>query len=1247
MSLSEDSPPIGIRRLAALVAIVTSASCLLLLVPAGASAAFEQVGCFGGTGEKQCNSVPEEAFGEEVQLGGAASLAVNRSGAGGVPAGTVYAVRHPGGQAAVSMYFPTAGGGLEFQETWVVTELEEPYERCGPLLGTKEVGGKMVAENPCAPVQNGGPSKVGVAVDQTTGNVYVANGTASPPKPVVAVYSPDGSAVVTRFGDQVPGEPPVAETPGKVHDLFYGNSIAVDGTGTVYLFDGTFSTFYSRLMVFQPTTPGVFTQYGYAGEVLARAGSAAGYPTTPVLDDAGNLYVLSHGEKRIEEFAPQTPSVYPGPAATPICSYEFGKGEVVSMTVDPASGEVFFFSVKQPKEVRRLGACDQLTGHFTEMEPEPLLPEAIKPSPERGDLYGLAFDPGRVLSTSRPAGALYGVTPDPVPEGGIGTGEPGQSALGYIFGHPAEIPPEVESESVAHVTESTADLLAKVNAKGFATKYVFQYLTNAAYEANPPGDPFAGAAEAPPTGGNIPGAAGATSVAANIAGLIPNTAYRFRVVVTSNCAAGDPQKVCEDVGDAMGFHTYPGEPSGLPDGRAWELVSPTQKHGGQVYPADPAYASCPNECKPGTHVERYPMQAAPDGEAVAFQGSPFGEGGSGGSNSYVAHRTPEGWLTTDPTPSLFSGRSGSGYEAYSTALTQALFEQTGPSLSPSAPEQYANLYSQAIADPTELAPLLSAPSADRPSTGTERLAIRDSGASADLSRAFFAANDALSDEVPGIAPSAPPVSASEFNLYEWIAATGHISLVNVAPGNGSPIAGASFVGQGSAHGTSADGSRVFFQDKSGQVYVRIDASETRRLVDPGSFVAASADGTKALLKDGCLYDVADATCLDLTAGAGGFVGLSGQSEDLSHIYFIDTAVLPGAGESTDGHSAQGGENNLYAWSSGTIHFVATLADGDGGGSGFEGVNDWAAAAVIRSAQASPAGRFLAFASRRSLTGHQNVGLCAARTNAQSEVETIDGPCAEVYLYDSQTEKLSCPSCNPAGAAPRGRSLIPRLKAGDSSPLSQSRFLLDNGRLYFDSQDSLLPADTNDGVEDVYQWEPQGLGSCARGEGCVSLISAGRSGVDSNFLAVDESGKNVFFTTRDPLVKQDTDELIDLYDAREGGGILAEGELDGACQGEACLPAPVSVPTGASIGSAVFTGPGDLVSPLSSAVVKKGNAVAQTRAQKLARALKACHKLGKSKRRKRCEATARKRYSRKAKGTTKLKPKGSSKGGKRS
>ena len=69
-------------------------------------------------------------------------------------------------------------------------------------------------------------------------------------------------------------------------------------------------------------------------------------------------------------------------------------------------------------------------------------------------------------------------------------------------------------------------------------------------------------------------------------------------------------------------------------------------------------------------------------------------------------------------------------------------------------------------------------------------------------------------------------------------------------------------------------------------------------------------------------------------------------------------------------------------------------------------------------------------------------------------------------------------------------------------LPQPRYLTDSGRLYFDSQDSLSPFDTNEGVEDVYEFEPEGVGGCKRRAGCVALISAGREGVDSNFLAAD-------------------------------------------------------------------------------------------------------------------------------------------------
>ena len=57
--------------------------------------------------------------------------------------------------------------------------------------------------------------------------------------------------------------------------------------------------------------------------------------------------------------------------------------------------------------------------------------------------------------------------------------------------------------------------------------------------------------------------------------------------------------------------------------------------------------------------------------------------------------------------------------------------------------------------------------------------------------------------------------------------------------------------------------------------------------------------------------------------------------------------------------------------------------------------------------------------------------------------------------------------------------------------------------------------------------------------------------------------------------KDTDELLDLYDAREGGGIAAETETARAeCQGEACQP-PVSPPNDPTPGSSGFQGAGNV------------------------------------------------------------------------
>jgi hypothetical protein len=119
---------------------------------------------------------------------------------------------------------------------------------------------------------------------------------------------------------------------------------------------------------------------------------------------------------------------------------------------------------------------------------------------------------------------------------------------------------------------------------------------------------------------------------------------------------------------------------------------------------------------------------------------------------------------------------------------------------------------------------------------------------------------------------------------------------------------------------------------------------------------------------------------------------------------------------------------------------------------------------------------------------------------------------------------------------------------------------------------LVPTATNHN-ENVYEFDPDGVGSCAGGSGCVYLISAGTGNGRSRFVDASANGDDVFILTYDQLVAQDGDNLADLYDARVGGGFTLPGLPP--CEGEACKPSNTPAPSiyGAPA-SAAFEGPGN-------------------------------------------------------------------------
>jgi hypothetical protein len=450
---------------------------------------------------------------------------------------------------------------------------------------------------------------------------------------------------------------------------------------------------------------------------------------------------------------------------------------------------------------------------------------------------------------------------------------------------------------------------------------------------------------------------------------------------------------------------------------------------------------------------------------------------------------------------------------------------------------------------------------------------------------------------------------------------------------------------------SRDGSTVFFTDSQ---RLTEDAGEAPGLPD-----LYACEVIEEVGKPHCR--LTDLTPAAVGSGEGADVqgSVLGTSQDGSVVYFVANGVLASGASQGDCHentAPVGAGCNLYvvhrhgtAW--GGPMFVATLDGGDWptwNGESADGSASAGGGLSALTASVSGDGRFAAFMSERSLTGYDNRDAATGK------------PDEEVFVYDDMTGKLDCASCNPTGARPLGTPFgkireggeeglsdkhlwpdgqgiaasLPGWTAIDNSKaLWQSRFLTDEGRLFFDSSDALVPQDVN-GKVDVYEYELAGVGDCtadaptfrATVAGCVGLISSGASGGESDFVEAGKTGDDVFFLTRERLVSDDIDSAVDLYDAHvcsSGSPCRQPVTVVPACTtADACRAEPTPQPSlfGAP-SSTAFEGTGNVPSPEAKVAIKSK---ALTPAQKLARALVSCQKKHK-RARAGCVRQARRRY----------------------
>jgi hypothetical protein len=746
---------------------------------------------------------------------------------------------------------------------------------------------------------------------------------------------------------------------------------------------------------------------------------------------------------------------------------------------------------------------------------------------------------------------------------------------------PPAVAPTITDQFSAAVTEDSATLQARINPNFWAdTRYYLEYGIGKCSEG--------GCEKVPAPPGNLLGAGivktPVKTDGIEIDGLSPNTTYRYRFIASSS--GGGPT-----FGDEQTFTTFGvpsprppcpndtfrlGSAANLADCRAYEMVSPVDKLGGDIV-VQVNQLGLPARLN----------QAAPSGEKVTYSSYRAfgGSEGSGYTSQYMASRSGTGWSNQAISPPregppVFGGSSlDSPYKAFLEDLSVGWLRQdTDPLLAAGAVPGYSNLYRRDF--PEGYTTITNAQPTNQ--TGGSYLP-EIQGFSADGQRVFFSANGKLTSTA-----SANPVR----QVYESF--NGTLRLVSVKPNGGAnPVdssVGTSALGIGSSgesraanvsHAVSDDGSKVYWSDETaneeGKIYVRVDRTKTLAVsAGSGVFWAATPTGSQAIYTENGQLELFDLAAASSTPLASTVLGVVGASEDLTQVYFVATGALAG--------SATAGQPNLYLYEEGQpLAFVATLSQAD------VKVNQLSVIAIApwrRVSRVSDDGGTVVFMSRANLNGTDNL-----------DVES-NQPDAEIYRYSAEDDELLCISCNPTGARPSGREFVlnkaptgywyaAKLPGWDFQ-LDPARVIAAGGdRIYFDSFNPLVLADVN-GAQDTYQWEAVGNGSCSEGStdysapagGCVSLISDGKDSHDSEFVDASADGRDVFFVTSASLVPQDPDQ-VDLYDARVGGG-FAPPVVPTPCKGDDCQPQapPPALPPIDSQG----TGPGNPKWPAS---CKKG------------------------------------------------------------
>ncbi len=1028
-----------------------------------------------------------------------------------------------------------------------------------------------------------------------------------------------------------------------------GVGIAVDGAENLYFtVEGS-----------QP--PGDLFKFSPAGGLVGvvTAGASTGLAADLTSND---VYVDRGGD--VEHF--------PGscrPTAAVHCTplESFGSGHLTAATglgVDAADGEVFVTEPATGHVQAFSTSLEAVTGAASEITASTARLEGTV-NPDGTTVTECVFEYGEDLAVPCEETVGSGTTPVTVHAnvkrllGGTSYDFHLQvkSAAGSLSGGTQEfttnIVASVSGPAVRALTGTTAELTAEINPHGLDTSYQFEWGTTSSYGTLAPLTPV-----------DIGSGENNSLAAVTISGLHPNVTYHWRVVTQD--ANGQSESTDQTfIYDAS--HTEK-----LPDGRGYEMVTPIHKNAALI--GTPLVGLFTEASEDGKHVFASALQCFQNIESC--NGTYLHEGAS-----YEFARTNTGWITRPLSASASS---------FAVENTWAFGPNEGTALLSAQPPEGGSETFYARQPGGTLQPI--GPILEHQQPGhTLEINREETIATRDLSHMVYQGAVSLWPSLDASATKSLYEYIGTGNTSPVLVGVsgglGSTSLIS----NCTELGGGTGL-EDHLGGLSGDGRTVYFSTCGGELYARIDQERTDAISEPTAnsacktaeclshtgpthtsqfraahFTSASDDGshvvftstqqltdsarqdpnaTHSALGSGCEEITSGSGCnlylsecpahceneaarqlIDVSAGdsSGGgpqVQGVLAASADGTHTYFVAKSVLTAAANS-EGAVAHPGELNLYAFehqpgsTENHTTFIGRLAETDKG--------EWEHGDVV--ANVTSDGRYLVFTSHRALTRDDT---------------RLEGP-AQVYRYDAETETLVRVSAgeegyNDDGNAGSGDARIAEaFRTVNSSPARRDPTMSNDGAfVFFESPIAL----TKNALDDVASGSGNGLlaeNIYEYHNGEISLISDGKDTAETGkpylgaveLLGSDSSGANVFFTTTDQLVPQDTDTQRDIYDAHicttSEPCISAAAETVVSCE-EDCHPASETHNPPPLAASITFTGPGNLPVPTVKPAVKP-KSKPLTRVQKLAKALKSCKKDKNKKKRSTCEKSAHKRFGR--------------------